>query len=519
MNLRILSDEQLHTIHQASLKILSEVGVQFRGCPEALTVLESGGCRIDEERAYFSKEIIEECIGRIPPREDATFFVPTFGMNEALSLKKGESHFGLIGNAYYFFDFETAAYRDCREEDKENKALILEHLDNFEFDFCLLYYHSERSGSDSRAAGNTVGNNPKSCVEFLTRWVSDRAAGEGRRFPIAHPRYSAEEIRLATLGNMVLDGNSKRMEDLMEKSDLSFVWCNPISPLQYHPDEAARIVETARSNRRYRTIIISPEVMMGATGPVTLAGTLVQLNAEVLAGTILAQLANPGTQVIYGCVSAPMDLRNAEISQGNFETAMLNAAAVQLADRYGLPSRIAPGNTSDRKPGLRAAVENAVGLVMGAAAGGNLITTGLLDSTLMISYEHLALVDELISQVKNVTRDISTDADSLALEVIQRAGHPSPDFLLDEHTLRHMTRDVYYSDFTGRVKSSYEEWSGKAHDRVKDILGRRAPGPDGARVSAGVAKRLDAVLRVLDENTALLKKEDPDWWQVFTRDF
>ena len=149
--------------------------------------------------------------------------------------------------------------------------------------------------------------------------------------------------------------------------------------------------------------MISPEVMLGATGPVTIAGALVQHNAEVLAGTILAQLVQPGTPVIYGCVTAPMDLRTAEISQGNFETALINAAAVQMADHYGMPSRIAPGNTSARKPGVRAAVEMTLGLYMGLAAGGNLITTGLLDSTLMVSYEHLVLMDELIGQIKSVT--------------------------------------------------------------------------------------------------------------------
>jgi trimethylamine:corrinoid methyltransferase-like protein len=74
--------------------------------------------------------------------------------------------------------------------------------------------------------------------------------------------------------------------------------------------------------------------MLGGAGPVTMAGALVQHNAEVLEGLILAQLARPGSPFVYGCVSAPMDLRNAEISQGNFETALLNAAVVQIADRY-----------------------------------------------------------------------------------------------------------------------------------------------------------------------------------------
>ena len=510
MRLQALTQDELQKIHEASITVLQKTGAEFRKCPAALEILEEGGCTIERDRAFFTQEIVDECLNWLPKRDDVIFFIPSFGMREPLDLSKGRSHFGLVGNAYHHYDYATGTVRDCLEADKQDKALIIESLKNFEFDFCLQYYHSERSGNPLAISANTV-----SSREVLTRWVSERAARGGKGYPIAHPRYTEEETRLAILGNMILDGSTGRMEELMEKSDVSFVWCNPISPLQYHPDEAERIVQTARSHHRYRTIMISPEVMMGATGPVTLAGALVQLNAEILAGMCLAQLAQPGTQIIYGCVSAPMDLRNAEISQGNFETALLNAASVQLADRYGLPSRIAPGNTSARAAGVRSATENAVGLIMGAAAGGNIITTGLLDSTLMISYEHLVLVNELISQTKSVSGDVSTSADSLAVGVIQRAGHPSPDFLQDEHTLTNMTRDIYYSAYNGRVKESYDAWYEKAHQKVTAILAARSsdtpPPPD-------ISSRLKAVISRIEENEDRLTSPDTDWWRYYLQD-
>ena len=418
--------------------------------------------------------------------------------------------FGLVGNAYYFYDYNTKLIRDCRETDKPEKALLLEHLDSLAFDFCLLYYESERSG-----LGASLDVHEPQGEQFLREWVTARSGVTETVHTIAHPRYSDTELRLSVLGNMVLEGSSQRMEGLLEKSDVSFVWCNPISPLQYHPEEAQRIVETARSDRRYRTIMISPEVMMGATGPVTLAGTLSQMNAEILAGVCLSQIAKPGTQVIYGCVCAPMDLRNAEISQGNFETALINAASVQLADRYGLPSRIAPGNTSAKAPGPRAAAETAVGLLIGAAAGGNIITTGLLDSTLMISYEHLALVDELVRQTQSIAPGVRTDSESLGLEVIQRAGHPSPDYIQDEHTLRNMSRDIYYSDFTGRIRKSYEPWYEKAHERVLAILAARNPNLENP---PEVEERLSAVLSRIAENRTHLTSPAMDWWRFYVQD-
>ena len=333
---------------------------------------------------------------------------------------------------------------------------------------------------------------------------------------MAHPRVSDDEKRLSLLGMAVIEGGSERLLELLEKDDSSFTWCNPISPLQYHPAEATHIIETARSNKKYRMVMISPEVMMGATGPVTIAGTLVQHNCEVLAGTVLAQLAEAGTPVIYGCVSAPMDLRNAEISQGNFETAMVNAAAVQLADRYGMPSRIAPGNTSDNKPSERAAVETAVGLYMGVAAGGNFITTSLLDSTLMISYEHLALVDELIRQIRSITGEVKTDPESLAVKTIIEHGHPSPDFLQSDHTLNMMNRDIYYSDFTGRIKDSYQDWYERAHRRITGILAKGSGTDD---LDSGIVERLDAVEARLNQDDRTWRSGKGDWWHFYVEDF
>ena len=255
---------------------------------------------------------------------------------------------------------------------------------------------------------------------------------------------------------------------------------------------------------------------MGATGPVTLAGTLVQHNCEVLAGAVLAQMASPGTPVIYGHVGAPMDLRSTEISHGNIETAVLNSAVVQMADFYGMPSRITPGNTSARATGPRAAAEAAAGMFMGAAAGGNVIMTSLLDSTLMISYEHLALVDELVNQISSGTNAITTDAESLAVEVIEAAAAGSNDFLQTEHTYTHMKRDIYLSQYCGRIEESYEDWYEKAHTRVKEILSRkeRTESPDPQ-----VRERLQAVVGRLREDDSTWRGDTQEWWKPYISDF
>ena len=509
MQLRVLTEDDVQRIHEASLLVLERTGTWFKDCPEATELLGKHGCKVDGDRVRFPREVIAEALARVPDRNTMRFAVPSGVFVHDVGLKQGESHFALIGNAYYIHEYAKGSHRDCVQADVADKFLVLSALENFDIDFCGLLVQADRRAAAAGSGYDTV----EACVEFLRRAVGDRADKNPRKLwpPQPYGRL-AEEVRLDMLSTVVLWGEEAAREFARP---VDAVWCNPISPLQFHPGEARGIIQVARSAAPERWIMISPEVMMGGTGPVTIAGTLVQHNAEVLAGTALAQSAAPGAPVIYGCVSAPMDLRNAEISHGNFETALINAGAVQLADRYRMPSRISPGNTSAKAPGARAAVEAAVGLALGIAAGGNIISTGLLDSTVTLSYEHLVVVNELINQVRNIAGPIRTDAESLALEVIEQCGHPSPEYLYCPHTVENMHRDIYYSDFCGRVDKSYEDWYEKAHKRVKEILDRK---PLDEEANKDVVERLAAVEARLKEDPETWRAGGDGWWRFYVRD-
>ena len=514
--MEVLTEQDLQRIHDASLAILETNGVTFHQSPEAVEILGKHGCNVDAFRVRFPRKLVVDSLDLVPDRDRLSFDYAPLAVTDPMSLKKGESHVGLIGNAFYIYDYQGRSDRDCVEQDEDDKCLVLDSLQNVKYDCCNLVFHSERVGKritpDFSDADNTTA--------FLRRRVQDRGRAltlTGRHpnsLPMRLLSRTGQERLLEGLSIVALQGRPDG-ERLLERCFIPFVWCNPKSPLQYSAEETNGIMAVAKSSAASRWAMISPEVMMGATGPVTVAGALVQQNAEILAGTVLAQLVQPGTPVIYGCVTAPMDLRTAEISQGNFEAALINAAAVQMANHYGMPSRIAPGNTSARKPGVRAAVEMTLGLYMGLAAGGNLITTGLLDSTLMVSYEHLVLLDELIGQIKSVSRGITTDASGLALDVLEEHGHPSPDFLGCDHTLEHMKRDIYYSDYTGRTNRSYEDWYEKAHTRVGQVLDRQ---PEDRRLEPAVEERLAALEARLREDNESWRRAQGEWWHFYIQD-
>jgi trimethylamine:corrinoid methyltransferase-like protein len=140
-------------------------------------------------------------------------------------------------------------------------------------------------------------------------------------------------------------------------------------------------------------------------------------------------------------------------------------------------------------------------------------------------------VDELIGQIRSVTRGIdTTDEIGMAVDEIKEHGHPSPGFLASDHTLKNMKRDIYYSDYTGRTDRSYEEWYDKAHTRVKQVLDRK---PVGGKADATIEGRLSAVEARLREdneswrksldagirwNRAVWRASDEEWWRFYVQD-
>jgi len=147
------------------------------------------------------------------------------------------------------------------------------------------------------------------------------------------------------------------------------------------------------------------------------------------------------------------------------------------------------------------------------ASGGNLVSTALMDSTVMLSYEHMVLVNEFVNQYKQL--HINTDKEHIARDVIQENAPPDHNFLSSGHTLEFMKEAVYYSDFTGRSGRSYEDWYDIAHEKVKEILAPRHEDDQEARTLAG---RLAAVEARVNEDDVTWREGKDYWWESYIQD-
>ena len=217
---------------------------------------------------------------------------------------------------------------------------------------------------------------------------------------------------------------------------------------------------------------------MGATCPATLAGSLVQGNAETLAGVVLSQLCKPGTPVVYGPHTPVMDMRSTRCTYAGTEQTLARAGMSQLARFYDLPSFGVGAGTDSKIPDGQAAAESMMGILMNALAGQTLTQTmGTMAGGSYGSLEMLVICDEIVAMVKHILRGIAVTDDTLALDVIREAG-PGGHFLDREHTLQMFRSEFFFPELFDRKSiAQWQDLGGKridevARERVKNLLGQ-----------------------------------------------
>jgi trimethylamine--corrinoid protein Co-methyltransferase len=217
--------------------------------------------------------------------------------------------------------------------------------------------------------------------------------------------------------------------------------------------------------------------LAGATAPLTLAGTLVQLNAEALTGIVLTQLVNKGTPILYSAVPTTVDIRTMGFLFGSIEMGMMNAAASQLARHYKIPIYATSGVTDSKIPDVQAGYEKASTALLAALAGANYIhdAAGLLEGAMTAGYAQYVIDNEIIGMALRASRGIDVNPDTLAVDVIDNVG-PGGDYLGQEHTMKYMRTETFFTQVADRqnhtnwINSGSKNGWDKADEIARKIL-------------------------------------------------
>lgn len=313
LSLNILTDDEAHEIHLATLELLKDIGV-FVENEEALAIFDGGGCLVDKKKkvAKFPHWVVEDAIQSAP----STFYACGRRPQDDVILEDNRVTFTNFGEGIMFVDPATGNRRETIKADIEKAATIIDYLENVET------YERAMCSHDKPPEVQAL-HNAEASLTHTTKhhWLCPVDGFQAQKIL---------EMCVAIVGSK---------EKLKKRPLLTFLTA-PVSPLKLVDHHCEIIIRAAKYGLGVNVVGMA---MSGGSSPVHLAGTLVMQNCEVLSSLVLSQLTTKGTQFVYGSSTCPMDLRMATSSVGSPETGIISAAVARLARYYSLPCFVAGG--------------------------------------------------------------------------------------------------------------------------------------------------------------------------------
>jgi trimethylamine--corrinoid protein Co-methyltransferase len=420
-----LDPDGLEAIHQASLRILEDVGMDFLD-DEALDIWERAGAKVDRgaRHVWPDRGLVLEAIASAP----ATFRLRA--RNDAHSVTVGGDAicFGPCGGMAYATDLDRGrrpgTLRDLEDLMRLSQASHALHFASWE-----------------QVAPQDIPIN----VRHLHRVRSAFTLTDKVVMDSAHGRIITEDfLALARIVFGSLDGDPVTGDAI-----------NVNSPLRFDDRMLGGLITYARAGQ---ATFITPFILAGAMSPVTMAAALAQQNAEVLAGVALTQLVRPGAPVVYGGFTTNIDMRGGSPSFGTPEGAWALLVGGQLARRYGLPYRGSGSLTNAKAADAQAAYESLWTLWPAVLAHTNLVmhAAGWVDGGLTVSYEKFVIDLENLAMFRHFLEGFPVDPAAFALEAIAEVG-PGGHHFGTTHTQERF-RDAFYATSLAD-RQGFEAWS------------------------------------------------------------
>ena len=401
---RILSEDDKSLVHRESLKILEHAGILLESL-KVREMLKTKGCIVDEEAMIvkFPPHLVENALKSAPGR----FRLGGLDPKNDMYLGEGNTYIATDGQACFVYDTEKCERRETTMKDVVESARIFDALDY------LHCYWPIVSASDVPVETRTL------CE--LVRGL--RVLGKHFQTDVFSAGQAGYYIKL-------LDTILGSREKVIERKIFSSCCC-PVSPLIYEGEMMEGNLALAEIDA---PILILPMPISGTTAPMSLLGTVIQNNAEVLAGLTIFQLNKPGTPIIYGSAPGILDMKSTLFCTASPEGALENAACGEMAKYYGLPCLISTGCSESKAPDIQAGREKAASLVPCAMVKPDILCgVGLVDTCNLYYPELLILDEDSIGYGMRIAAGIRGGQDNALTDVTLSVG-PGGNYLKDKST-------------------------------------------------------------------------------------
>jgi trimethylamine--corrinoid protein Co-methyltransferase len=399
VRLTVLTDEEVEAIHQATLRVLSEVGIVLTQA-EARKALTGEGATTRDDRVLLPPHLVEQAVARCPAQ------VTIHGRDgQTLVIGDGSLNWHNVGGVPEIYEPLTTQRRPATVQDVRDSTRLLDALDS--------------------ATTITPLFTPQDVPGPLMSLAMYRHTLSHTTKPVHGPGvHTAAEVRYIARMAAVIG----------PPAEFLTLGISPVSPLHFPNNVVDAIMETAQLGVPLGPL---PCPIAGATAPMSLAGSLAQQNAEVLASAVLAQLVRPGLPILYCGRLAIMEPRTGISVWGAPEVGLASAATVQIGHRYGLPVNVYGLATNAHVMDFQSGYERALNAVIPALAGADELSgIGEAEAGLVSFHAQMVCDDEIAASVRRLQRGLSVDQEALAVEVIAAAMDGSRSFLGQPHTAR-----------------------------------------------------------------------------------
>ncbi len=415
--LKFLSKDEEDLIHEQSIRVLREIGVMVHSVP-VLRMLGDAGAAIDSDKmiAKLPDDLVMSSVAKAP--KEFTLCARERKNDVALPAT-GYPHICTNGLSIYMPDLKTGKNRPTTRKDLADFAKLADYLD------AVAYFWPEVTASDV----------PEKSHNVHEAWVSLNAGTKHVQGDSVDREDAIMQVRLAAL---IAGG-----EEELRKRPIISCTCCPIAPLSFEKGAVEAQVEFAKAGVPVSSMSMS---MSGMSAPITVAGTIVNANAENLASITITQTANPGAPHVYASESTPIDMNTGGINYVANESPIISAGSAQMAKRYGMPCMVGQWGVDGKKPGMDKSFNELATVALTMISGTDCCSgMGGLDSALGASLEQMVIDAYLWEGFRPVMRNMVISEETIAFDVMKAVGQGGT-FLTQPHTALNFKKELYLPD-------------------------------------------------------------------------
>jgi trimethylamine--corrinoid protein Co-methyltransferase len=443
----ILTEQQVQAIHSGVLQVLEKTGLNFFH-ERALKLFAEHGCEVDFDtsRVRMPGHLVEECLRRTP----SSFEMKARDSKSDLRIG-GDTLYYMGGAALRIVDINTWDARPATLKELDEACVILDSLD------------SVHMFADTAPYTDLVG------VPAVMTYLMDT---------VSHVKNSTK-ITLSA-GSHGSEAFNVKIAKTIGADMLAFLGVS--APLTYQRDACEATFIQAEAG--FPFYIVASD-MMGGTGPATIAGSLITTTAEILAGLVLLELIRPGTGVVAGDYTMPLNMRTGEPCFDDVGSSLHTVAFNQIMRRYKIPIFAnCPGMSCAKTIDVQSGYERGMSSLAAAMSGANIIVLhGSVYGEYTFHPVQAVLDDDIANWVGRFIQGFEVNDETMATRLIDEVG-PIPGSYLNKAHTRKWWKTQQFIPKTGE-RSTYLEWvkTGKktalayARERMEEILRNYKPVP------------------------------------------